>query len=83
MDDVLGGLFPEEYRFMSHVTIVRPKYVEDRKMFLDELKKISLNKTHFLVDKIFLKESILTRQGANYNIIAEIPSLQEEKIITS
>jgi len=83
VDKVLGDLFPKEHRFMSHVTIARPKYVEDRKMFLDELKKISLNKTHFLVDKIYLKESILTRQGADYNIIAEIPSLQEEQIITS
>lgn len=83
VDNLLEDLFPKEYRFMAHVTIARPKYVEDRKAFLEEFKKIIVSKKQFSIDKIFLKESILSNQGATYNTISEIFALNEEQIIAS
>tara|TARA_Y100000310_G_C20650544_1_gene799159 strand:- start:1101 stop:1658 length:558 start_codon:yes stop_codon:yes gene_type:complete len=81
IDARLEDIFPKEHRFMAHTTIVRPKIIEDRKMFLEEFKKIKLNKKRFLVDKIYLKESILTSEGAIYKEILEIPMVREEEIL--
>lgn len=80
IDVLLEDIFPREYRFMAHTTLARPKYVEDRKMFLSELRKINLGKKKFLVDKILLKESELSSKGASYKTLLEISALKEEKI---
>lgn len=81
IDVLLEDIFPKEYRFMAHTTLARPKYVEDRKMFLSELRKINLEKSKFLVDKIFLKESKLSSKGASYKTLLEISALKEEKVM--
>ena len=72
IDDSLSNLFPKEYRFMAHTTVARPKYVEDRNVFLDELRKIKVIKKKFLISKISLKESKLTKEGAKYDTLMEI-----------
>ena len=81
IDDSLSNLFPKEYRFMAHTTIVRPKFVEDRKVFLDELNKIGTVKKKFLIDKIHLKESKLTNEGAKYSTLMEISPLKIAEVV--
>ena len=66
---------------MAHITIARPKFTEDNKIFIDELKKIKFAKKKFLVDKLLLNESILTSYGAKYNKIDEINFLDEELMV--
>ncbi|MBS3092269.1 RNA 2',3'-cyclic phosphodiesterase [Candidatus Pacearchaeota archaeon] len=67
VDKMLEDIFPPENRFMAHVTLARPKFVEDKQVFINELKKISFEKMKFKVDNISLKESELTKQGAKYS----------------
>ncbi len=71
IDEKLLGLFEKERRFMSHLTIARVKKVDDRKNFLEKLKKIKFGKMKFNVDKFIFKESNLTRKGPIYRTIEE------------
>jgi len=74
IDYGLKGLFKEEVRFMSHLTIARVKNVNNRKIFLDELKKIELPKNvSFLVDLFYLKKSKLRPDGPIHTILEEYP----------
>lgn len=71
VDEKLSSLFEKEKRFMSHLTIARVKKIDDKKYFLDELKKIEIPKTKFVVDKFRLKMSTLTKQGPVYETLEE------------
>ena len=81
VDFALESLFQKENRFMGHITIARPKKVEQKEMFLDELRKIKFNKLKFMVDKFNLMESILTSDGAVYKTLMEIPAKKEIAVI--
>ena len=83
IDSALENIFPKEYQFMAHITLARPKFVEDRKILLDELEKIKVPTKLCLVDKIFIKESVLTGKGPIYKIVQEINSLEKEQTIIS
>jgi 2'-5' RNA ligase len=72
--DVLDGLFETEERFMSHVTIARPKKVFDKNLLLDYLHKIKIKKECFNIDRFFLKSSDLKEDGPVYSTIEEYPS---------
>ena len=76
VDDMLDNLFPSENRFMGHITVARVKKVEQKKMFLTELKKIKFPKFKFKVDKVCLKESKLSQFGAQYQTLLEIPAIK-------
>jgi len=54
-------------RFESHVTLSRVKFVKDRKIFIEKLKKIEIKPIEFNVDNIKLKMSTLTSNGPVYN----------------
>ncbi len=69
IDEVLKGLFDKEKRFMSHLTIARIKYVEDKKKFIKQLKKIEIPKINFIIDDFRLKESVLTSEGPAYKTL--------------
>jgi len=71
VDDALEGLFDKEKRFMSHVTIARPKKVFDKKILLDYLYKIKTKKECFNVKEFFLKSSDLREDGPVYLTIEE------------
>jgi len=71
IDDRLADLFPPESRFMSHVTLIRPKALDDRKAFIANLKKIKLNIPEFVVDSFSFKKSQLTPKGAIYTTIKD------------
>ncbi len=73
IDELLEDIFPKEHNFMAHITIARPKFVEDKEVFLKELEKIDFEKVNFGVDKVVLKESKLTNRGAVYSDLKEVP----------
>ena len=70
IDEKLNTLFPEEERFMGHLTIARVKFCE-REKFLESLKKIKTKKTKFVVDSFRLKKSDLTH-GPIYEDLLEV-----------
>lgn len=71
IDNALKNLFKPEKRFMSHLTIARVKYIQDRGKFLEETEKIKIEKTKFMVDRFYLMKSELTSEGPRYSILEE------------
>jgi len=71
IDDALLGLFEGEKKFMSHVTIARPKKVFDKRIFLDYLSKMKIKKEDFNAEGFFLKSSNLREDGPVYSTIEE------------
>ncbi|MFH1358754.1 MAG: RNA 2',3'-cyclic phosphodiesterase [archaeon] len=69
IDDVLRGLFEPEHRFMSHITIARVRYVEDKKGFNEYLESIKPKKIRFKVEDFILKKSELFSEGPVYEDI--------------
>jgi len=69
IDKALEDLFEKEHRFMSHITIARPKAVSDRKKFISELNKIKVDGKEFFVDNFSLKKSELMSEGAKHSEI--------------
>lgn len=82
IDDAMEDLFARENRFMGHLTIARPKRVEQRKMFLEELAKIKVPKLKFRVDKIHLRESKLYPEGAEYRNLLEVQGVSEKQTVS-
>ncbi|MEM3112891.1 MAG: RNA 2',3'-cyclic phosphodiesterase [Candidatus Pacearchaeota archaeon] len=78
IDSLLEDIFPKEYHFMAHITLARPKFVEDRRMLLDELEKIKIPNHSFQVNRIFIKESRLTKRGPVYRTLNVLNSIEEE-----
>jgi len=66
-------LSSQHHEFVSHLTIARVKKVKDRKIFLEELKKINIKNLTFEIDKFYLMESELTTHGPIYTILEEYP----------
>jgi RNA 2',3'-cyclic 3'-phosphodiesterase len=71
VDRYLGGLYEKERRFMGHLTIARIKKIFNKKKFLENLKNIQVPKMFFIVDKFYLMESNLKKEGPEYRIIEE------------
>lgn len=69
VDEKLSSLFEKEERFMSHLTIARIKFVKDRKLFLEEIKKITVKKLEFPVSEFYLVKSELKPEGPVYTEI--------------
>lgn len=71
IDLVLEDMFQKEKRFMAHITLARVKEVQDKDAFLKKLKVIPLKKMFFIVDKFYLTESKLKKEGPEYADIDE------------
>jgi 2'-5' RNA ligase len=71
IDESLSGIYEKEKRFMTHLTIARVKKTKDKKMFLDDLKKIKIPKLFFIVDKFYLMQSKLKKEGSEYSVLDE------------
>lgn len=67
VDGVLSDLFEGELRFMSHVTIARPKNIEDKEKLMEFLDRIEVGDEEFEIDEFSLKSSVLGREGARYS----------------
>jgi 2'-5' RNA ligase len=71
IDKSLDGLYEKEKRFMGHLTIARIKEIPDRKKFEESLKKIEIPNLFFIIDKFYLVESCLKKNGPEYKVIEE------------
>lgn len=69
VDDQLSNLFKKEERFMGHLTIGRIKHIENKKEFVDKLKKIKIKPIKFKIEEFKLKKSTLRRSGPIYEDI--------------
>lgn len=68
------GYFPDPGNFVPHITLARVKKVEDKDWFWKSIAEFqSQTIQQVVVDKVVLYESILTKKGANHNIIKEFP----------
>ena len=69
VDNYLNEIFELENRFMGHITIARVKSLADKNSFLQLINKTRVNEISFVVRDIYLKESILTKDGPIYKDI--------------
>lgn len=72
IDTALNGLFPAEKDFVSHLTLARVKFVNDKsamKQFLEKHKDQDFGNAS--VDKIVLYQSVLGQEGPVYTELAE------------
>lgn len=69
IDGSLGGIFPKEKRFMSHLTIARIKFVKNRENFKEYASKIKCKKISFKINSFELKSSELKSFGPVYQTL--------------
>lgn len=77
IDDSLKGIFTEEERFMSHITLARIKYIKEKKELLEHVKTIK-GKAIFKVSEFYLKKSELKSEGPIYTDLAVFPLLNKK-----
>ena len=66
VDESLKTLFKKERDFKVHITLTRVKFVDDKKQFLEQLKKIKIENKKIEVKNFRLTKSMLTPQGPIY-----------------
>jgi len=66
IDIKLKDLFDKEKNFKAHITLARAKFIEDRKSFIDNLKKIKVEDKKIDVNNFKLVKSALTPEGPVY-----------------
>lgn len=71
IDKILKDIFDEEKRFMGHLTIARVKKVKDKKIFFNKLNQINIPRIFFIIDKFYLMQSKLRKEGPEYFILNE------------
>ena len=69
IDESLISLFKKEKDFKSHITLARVKYPEDKKAFMEQLRKIEVKDKKLEVKDFRLVKSRLTPQGPVYEDI--------------
>ena len=69
IDTALSSLFPREERFMSHLTIARIKYVNNKEEFEEKIEKIQPAPLAWTGNSFMLIESQLTKQGPIYRAL--------------
>lgn len=62
--------FPKDKRFHPHITLGRVKFVEDKKAFIENMKKIHVEKKEFEIKNFKLIKSTLTPEGPVYEALA-------------
>jgi len=68
LEEELKYIKEDEYDFHPHLTIARPRNVENKKKFLEKLEEMkNLDFGEFIVDKIILKQSKLSAKGPEYS----------------
>lgn len=66
IDDSLKDLFKKEKDFKAHITLARVKHIEDKKAFVEELRKIRVENKKIEIKNFKLVKSTLTQQGPLY-----------------
>lgn len=71
IDKSLSGLFKPEERFMPHLTIARTKKIKDKKKLTSFLNNLKIGSIKFLVNKFYLMNSRLSKDGPEYSVLEE------------
>ncbi|MDP6648237.1 MAG: RNA 2',3'-cyclic phosphodiesterase [Candidatus Woesearchaeota archaeon] len=66
IDENLKKLFKKEKNFKPHLTLARVKFIEDKKQFVDKLKKIKVENKNIDIKNFRLIKSTLTESGPIY-----------------
>ena len=66
IDDLLRELFKREMEFKAHITLARVKYPEDKKSFVEQLKKIKVEGKKIEIKNFRLIKSTLMPKGPVY-----------------
>ena len=66
IDESLKELFKKEKDFKAHITLARVKYPENKKQFLEQLKKIKIERKKIEIKDFRLVKSTLTPKGPVY-----------------
>jgi|SRR3989338_3201780 len=66
IDGALSKLFKKEKDFNAHITLARVKHPEDKKAFLEQLKKIKIESRKVEIKEFKLIKSIFTPRGHVY-----------------
>ena len=74
IDDSLKPLFKKEKEFKAHITLARVKYPEDKKAFVEQLKKIKVENKKLEIKEFRLIKSTLSPKGAVYEDLAVLNS---------
>ncbi len=59
IDSLIGKEFPDDHKFSPHITLARVKFVDDKELFIQQLKSIKLENISLKVDCFKLKKSTL------------------------
>ena len=70
IDESLRLFFKKEKDFKAHITLARVKYPEDKKGFVEHLKKIKVENKKIEVKDFMLVKSTLTPKGPIYEDLA-------------
>jgi 2'-5' RNA ligase len=76
IDETLNQLFRKEKDFKAHITLARVKYPEDKKQFVEELKKIKVENRKVEIKDFRLIKSTLTPKEPIYEDLAVFNSNQ-------
>ncbi|MFH1317126.1 MAG: RNA 2',3'-cyclic phosphodiesterase [Candidatus Woesearchaeota archaeon] len=71
VDFSLSKMFSVEKNFLGHITLGRVKFLNDKKGFIEKLKKIKIDGKSFPVEKFTLMKSELTSDGPIYEKVGE------------
>lgn len=74
IDESLKQLFKKENDFKAHITIARVKYPENKKSFVEEIKKINVESKKIEVKDFRLVKSTLAPKGPVYEDLAVFSS---------
>lgn len=66
IDESLKTIFRKEKDFKAHITLARVKYPEDKKSFVENIKKIKIENKKVEIKDFRLVKSALTSQGLVY-----------------
>ncbi|MBI1934874.1 RNA 2',3'-cyclic phosphodiesterase [Candidatus Woesearchaeota archaeon] len=69
IDEALKPLFRKEKDFKPHITLARVKYPEDKKVFIEHIRKIGVENKKIEVKDFRLIKSTLTSEGHVYEDI--------------
>lgn len=70
IDEILKPLFKKDRDFKAHITLARVKYPEDKKSFVEQLKKIKIENKKIEIRDFRLMKSTLTQKGPVYEELA-------------
>lgn len=69
IDDALKPLFKKEKDFKAHISLARVKYPEDKKDFIEKIKKIKVENRKIDIKDVRLIKSTLTPKGPVYEVL--------------